>query len=256
LPVVGSYIHLDVERIVALKPDLCIGIRDGNPVEVVGQLESLGIPVFAVDPQNLGSVMDGMLAIGGLLGVKTRAAEIVSAMRARIDAVKARVARATGRPRLFFQIGVSPIVSVGDNTFLDELITLAGGRNVALGRTAYPRFSLEQVIALAPEVIVITSMARQADFEQVKAQWRKWPAIPAVAQGAVHVVSSNLFDRPGPRLVEALEVLAGLIHPESAELDPGPEGLGANKLGGLRGPVVSGPQVASAGKPLSDGENP
>ena len=135
-------------------------------------------------------------------------------MQQRIDYVIERTAQVSSRPRVFFQIGISPIVSVGDNTFIDKLITLAGGNNAAAGKTPYPRFSVEQVIALAPEIMIITSMDRSAVFEQVRDGWRQWPAIPAVRNNAIHIAQTNIFDRPTPRLVEGLEVLSRFIHPE------------------------------------------
>jgi iron complex transport system substrate-binding protein len=220
LPKVGSYIHLDVERIVALRPDLCIGVKDGNPVAAVEQLQSLGIPVFAVDPVNLASVIDTIAAIGDLLNAAPRARAVTADMRARIERVKARVAQTPRRPRIFFQLAVSPMVSVGNDTFIHDLIVSAGGTNVAQGSVPYPRFSREQVIALAPEVIVISSMQHATLFEQVKAEWLQWPAIPAVARNAVFIAPPNTFDRPSPRLVDSLELLAGYLHPELFKVKP------------------------------------
>ena len=220
LPKVGSYVHLDVERIAALKPDLCIGIKDGNPRTVVAQLEALNIPFYALHPMDLKSVMHSIEVIGDLLEAPVRSKQIVMDMRTRIEAVKAQVAKAGSRPRVFVQIGVSPIVSVGRHTFIDQLIELAGGTNAAGGISAYPRFSREQVITLAPEVMVISSMARAMVFEQVKAEWMQWPAIPAVQRGAVYIAPTNIFDRPTPRLVEGLEQMARYIHPQLFEGQP------------------------------------
>lgn len=214
LPKVGSYIHLDVERIVALQPDLCIGIKDGNPLAAVSQLNALDIPVFAIDPHGLDSVMESVTAIGGLVNAEETASRIIDVMQKRIDDVTSKVARAQYKPKVFFQIGVSPIVSVGSATFIHELIVLAGGTNVSAGGAAYPRFSKEQVIGMAPDVMVISSMARKAVFKQVKAEWEQWPAIPAVKSKSIFIAPTNLFDRPTPRLVEGLELLARLIHPE------------------------------------------
>ena len=213
-PKVGSYVHLDVERIVALLPDICIGIKDGNPLVVVEKLDAMNIPFFAVDPVNLESVMKSILAIGDLLGVTPKARSIVADMRRRIDAVKQKTRGVGRKPGVFVQIGISPIVSVGNATFINELITLAGGINLAAGANPYPRFSREQVISLAPEVLVISSMARVAVFEEVKAQWMQWPAIPAVRNRAVHIAPTNIFDRPTPRLVIGLEQMARYIHPQ------------------------------------------
>jgi iron complex transport system substrate-binding protein len=220
LPKVGSYIHLDVERIAALRPDLCIGIKDGNPLTAIDQLQGLGIPVFAVDPRDLESVMHSIAVIGDLLNAAPRADAIVADMQARLDRVRRRVAQSRRRPRVFFQLAASPMVSVGGGTFIHDLIVKAGGSNVADGPNPYPRYSREQVIALAPEVIVISSMERAGGFDQVRTEWMQWPAIPAVARNAVFVAPSNLFDRPSPRLVEGLELLAGYIHPDLFEVRP------------------------------------
>jgi len=124
------------------------------------------------------------------------------------------VAKAAYRPRVFFQIGISPIVSVGTNTFMHELIVLAGGKNLAQGTVTYPRFSREQVLVLSPEVLIITSMARAEIFEQVKAEWSRWPNMPAIRDHHIFLENSNFFDRPTPRLVDGLELLVKLIHPE------------------------------------------
>lgn len=214
LPKVGSYVHLDVEKIVALKPDLCIAVKDGNPISVVRKLESVGIPVYAVDPRNLDAVMDTLLELGRLLDVHGRAEEVVSTMTHRIQQVQKRVSCEAHRPGVFFQIGISPIVSVGTRTFIHELIEMAGGINLAQGRTPYPRFSKEQVLRLWPDVMIITSMARQTVFEQVKSEWQQWGDLPAVKNNRIHLVDSNVLDRASPRLVKGLELLARLIHPD------------------------------------------
>ncbi len=217
LPRIGSYVRLDIERIVALNPDLCIATKDGNPKAIIDRLESLKIPVYVVNPHNLDTILETILEIGTILNAGDRAKTLTTSMRTRIQRVKSRVAQVNYRPRVFFQIGISPIVSVGTDTFIHELIELAGGINLAKGRLAYPRFSKEQVLALEPEVFIITSMARQAVFEQVKAEWRRWPNIPAVRDERIFLVDSDLFDRPSPRLVSGLELLTRLIHPELQE---------------------------------------
>ena len=217
LPRVGSYVELDLEKIISLNPDLCIAIKDGNPKSVIDRLESFGIPVYAVDPRNLESVMESILAIGGLLGADKRADILVKNMRSRIRHVTELVAATSHKPRVFFQIGAVPVVSVGTRTYIHDLIMLAGGINVTAGDTPYPRFGREQLIALSPEVVIITSMERRDVFEQVLAEWNKWPQIPAVHNKRIYNANSDLFDRPSPRLVDGLEVLVELIHPELFE---------------------------------------
>lgn len=215
LPKVGSYIRLDLEKITALAPDLCIAVKDGNPVDVILRLDGMKIPVYAVDPRSLDTVMAAILAVGDLLNAPKAAADRVAGMRRRIGRIQALTA-AADRPGVFFQIGVDPIVSAGTSTFIHELIVAAGGRNLAAGATPYPRFSREQVLALAPEILIITSMARGELFQKVKREWMAWPELPAVQSGRVLILDSDVLDRPGPRMVDGLEQLFGIIHPELA----------------------------------------
>ncbi len=214
LPKVGSYVRLDLERIVGLRPDLCIAVKDGNPKAAVDRLQALGLGVYALDPRSVETVIGAILDLGAILAAEQRAETLAAQMRARIEQVTRRVAGIDRRPRVFFQIGAAPIVSVGTLTFAHELIELAGGANVAAGAAAYPRFSREQVLGLAPEVIVISSMDRAAGaVEESRREWARWPGVPAVRDGRIHIVDSDLFDRPSPRLVEGLEELARVIHP-------------------------------------------
>ncbi len=214
LPRVGSYVRLDLEKIVALKPDLCIADRNGNPENEVKELESFGIPVYVVDPRSLNTTIGAVLGIGQLLCVDRKARHLANQMRAKIERVKKRIAETNRRPRVFFQIGTSPLVSVGTHTLINGLIEAAGGQNVAAGPAAYPRFGMEQVLELRPDVIIVTSMTGHTDLRQVKAQWDRFRELPAVKNNRIFVVNADLFDRASPRLVEGLEILARLLHPE------------------------------------------
>jgi iron complex transport system substrate-binding protein len=142
---------------------------------------------------------------------------LANMMRNRLQRIRQLVAETEKRPRVFIQIGISPIISAGSKTFIHDLILKAGGINVAAGSTAYPHYSREQVLALYPDIIIITSMARQAGFEKVKADWSRWPDLPAARDQRIYIVDSDLFDRPSPRLLDGLELLAELIHPDLFE---------------------------------------
>ena len=214
LPQVGSYIQPDIERIISLNPDICIAVKDGNPREVADQLESLHIPVYAVDPLDLKAIMNMVLQIGDLLNAGDRSQAIVAGMKTRIERVRERVMKTEQRPGVFFQIGISPIVSVGKGTFINELIRMAGGTNLCAGYSSYPRLSREQVLALAPDVLIVTTMHRGLSIDQIKAEWAEWTQIPAVRNGRIAIVDSDIFDRPTPRQVDALEQLVRVIHPE------------------------------------------
>jgi iron complex transport system substrate-binding protein len=216
LPVVGSYVRPDLERILALKPDLCLAVKDGNPKALADRLETMGIPVYAVDPQTLRGILQAVEGVGEVLGATEKAQVIVDRMKERIEGVRALAAKARSRPRVFYQIGVAPMVSAGSGTYLHEMIELAGGENLAAGREPYPRFSPEEVVTLAPEVILVSVM--RSEGTRAHEIWGRFRTVPALRSDRVHVVDSDLFDRPSPRLVQALEELVLLLHPElSAE---------------------------------------
>ena len=214
LPRVGSYVQLDIEKILALEPDLCIAIKDGNPVRTVRRLERLGIPVFAIHPMEIDMVLRSIRDIGELLGADREASGLISSMQDRMAAVDEKVAGVSDRPSVFFQIGVSPIVSAGDGTFIDELIERAGGVNAAGKHSGYPRFTREEILMMAPDVMILTSMERQKVFDDVLREWRRWENLPAVHQDRIHMVDSDLYDRPSPRLINGLEELSALLHPD------------------------------------------
>ncbi|MFP3869928.1 MAG: ABC transporter substrate-binding protein [Syntrophobacteria bacterium] len=213
LPKVGSYVQPSIEKILTLCPDLVIGIRDGNPKIVVDRLGQLGVPTYVVNPKSLDGVIRTINNIGRVIHAEPAAIELTGQMSRRIRRVQRRVSDNPKRA-VFFQIGVEPIVSGGRGTFIDVLIRTAGGINVAGEMTAYPHLSVEQVLAARPEVIFITSMARQQTFYQMKRFWQQWPGLPAVKNDRIHIIDSDLCDRPSPRIVEGLEMLARLIHPE------------------------------------------
>jgi len=158
--------------------------------------------------------MQTIQKIGSILNASQKANTLVKDMRSRIQQVDALVSRIDRRPRVFIQIGISPIISAGTNTFIHELIVRAGGLNVAAGNRAYPHFSREQVLALAPDVLIITSMARSGAFEKAKADWNRLSHMPAVREKRIYTVNSDVFDRPSPRLLDALEILTRLLHPK------------------------------------------
>lgn len=248
LPKVGSYVQPDLERILALQPDLCLGATDSTPAPLVARLEDLKVPVLLVHPRSLDEVVRTVEHIGRVLGAEARADSLAAELRERLRRVRERVATAPVRPRVFFQIGVTPLVAVGEGTFIHELIVTAGGRNMIKGPAPYPQVGLEQVLAGRPEVIIVTTMARGVDMERVLAGWRSYPALPAVRLRRVHVVDSDIFDRPGPRLVEGLEILARLLHPELWASEG--KVVGGERPQGPLGPLPSptgraGPELSS-----------
>jgi len=216
-PRVGSYVRLDLERIIALEPDLCIAIKDGNPKHIIDRLQDLGIPVYVIDPRSLELTMETITRIGFLLNAEEAAAGVVADMRRRIARVQAEINKTEHRPRVFFQIDAEPLVSAGSHTFIDELISLAGGTNAAAGKDSYPRYTWEEILQLQPDIVFISSMAGGLEPEALVNGWSQWRQLSAVSNRRIFVVDADLFDRPTPRLIDGLEVIIRFMHPELFE---------------------------------------
>ena len=214
---VGSYINLNVEKIVSLIPDLIIAIADGNKKESVEALERLGLSVYAVNPKCVHDILKTIKNIGEITGRKFMADTLVDGLKKRIDYIERHVKDAS-RPRVFLQIGINPIMTVGKNTFHNDLLRMAGGSNISGDeKTKYPQYSVEEVLIRSPDIIIISSMHRGGGFERKKEEWTRWKNIPAVKNDRIHIVDSDLLDHPSPRIVDGLEALAKIIHPEFFE---------------------------------------
>ena len=216
-PKVGSYVSLSLEKIVSLDPDLIIGTADGNKKEVVYQLERVGFPVYVIDPKNFEDIFDMILDIGTITGKKAESRVLVNTLRKRVQSVVA-LTGGLKKPKVFYQIGIDPVVSVGGDTLHDTLINIAGGVSITRDVTIkYPHVSMEEIIKEKPDIIVVSSMKRGGNFEKVRNQWMKWKNIPAVKNNRIHIINSDMTDHSSPRIVDGLEELATIIHPEFAK---------------------------------------
>ena len=214
-PRVGGFTNISVEKVVALNPDLVIGTADGNKRETVDTLESLGIPVYVTNPKTLEEILAVVLQVGMITGKETVARRLTADLQKKVRHLTELVA---GRKkcRVFFQVGGEPLITVGRDTLHNQLINLAGGINIA-GRekTLYPHYSVEQVVAEQPEVILFSSMKYAEDVTKVWGNWRNWPNIPAVRDNRLIIIDTDLIDRASPRIVEGLEAMVKALHPET-----------------------------------------
>ncbi len=213
-PRIGGFVNPDTEKIVSLKPDLIIGTRDGNRAGAIQRLGELGFPIFVVDPRDFEGVVSTVRNIGEVTGRREESKRITEKMIRKKEEI-VRLTRSLPRPKVFFQIGNTPIVTVGRGTLADDLIRMAGGRSISENESAnYPLCSIENIISKAPEIIIMTSMEGNREYANLAKQWQRWESIPAVKRNAIHVIDSNLVDRPSPRIVDGLEVLLWIIHPQ------------------------------------------
>jgi iron complex transport system substrate-binding protein len=212
-PKVGSYVNLNIEKIISLRPDLIIGTYGGNPKAKVLRLEELGFPVYVTRTENVEQMLGTIEDIGMITDTTQKATILISTLRRRINAVTDRVKNAS-RPLVFLEINAKPLITVGADSFHNEVITLAGGKNLAADSHArYPQYSLEDVVKRSPEIILISTMDRAGLFEQQKTQWMRWENIRAVQNNMIYFIDSDLVDRASPRIVDGLEEMARLIHP-------------------------------------------
>ena len=211
---VGSYISLDFEKITSLRPDLIIATGAGNTRDMVDRLGKLGFHSYVIYPKNFDDILKSILHIGQVVNRDKEAKQITEEMRKRSQRV-IELTKDLPRPKVFIQIADAPIVTVGKGSFADDLIRLAGGENIAgKEKEVYPRFGMEEILIRSPEVIVISSMNPKGDYQKILQEWNRWKTIPAVKNGWIHLIDSDLIDRPSPRIIDGLEELARVLHPE------------------------------------------
>ena len=213
-PKIGGITNPSIEKIVSLKPDLIIATIDGNRKDTVMQLERIGLPVYVINPSHTDKILEGIIHIGEITNRKNAAGKLVKKLRARLHNITAQTKNKT-KPRVFFQIGLEPLITVGGGTIIHEVIDRAGGFNIAGHDTArYPRYSAEGIIKGAPDIILFAPMANDKEFTAVKRFWRAFQQVPAVKNNQIYPVNTDLISRASPRLFDVIETMALIFHPD------------------------------------------
>jgi iron complex transport system substrate-binding protein len=221
LPRVGSFITPNIEAIAALRPTLVVGLATASDLREIRALRAMGIATLMVDDGSVAAIERSIMAIGDHIGRAGRAHELVRALRAQVEAVQLRL-RDQPRRSVLMVVGHQPMVAVGRGTFLDELLTLADAANIAAASDqAWPRLSVEYIIASRPEVILDGQMG--TDPSTPGSFWSKYPTIPAVHNHRVLGYPDDPTLHPGPRIGITLDQLARLIHPAAFSAGNTPE---------------------------------
>ena len=226
LPKVGTFVKPDLERIIALKADLVV-ISDRAAGDFAARLGALQVPFVAVPSRTLSDVTLAIRQIGAAAGIESHAREVAETIERRLDDIR-RLSVANPRPKVLLILGRNPqaltgMVAAGRDSYLNDLITIAGGLNVLdkPGVPPYPHISLENVLDLKPDVIVdvidmtATTAVRARRAEASRELWRRFRTIPAVRNGRVHADAIDALVVPGPRVVDTAEWLAALIREPS-----------------------------------------
>ncbi|MBM3128339.1 MAG: cobalamin-binding protein [Chloroflexi bacterium] len=212
-PKVGGFSKIDLEKVVGLNPDLVLATNLHNKT-VVPELEKRGLVIAVVEPKNVNDVLAKITFIGKLTGASENAAKLTAQLRSRIDAVTTKVATVKDKPRVFYEIDKS-LYTPGPGSYIDDLLTKAGGVNIAAdAKGSYAQLSPEAILAKDPQVILLGDMLFGESPESVRAR-PGWTNITAVKTGRiVPIPNEDVIARPGPRVVEGLEMIARALHPD------------------------------------------
>lgn len=213
IPRVGDNKALDLERIVALRPDLLVVWRHGNLQQQIDKLRQLGLPIFMSEPLTLAQIPDSIERLGTLMGTSTTAHANAEALRSRLANLQTQYAN---RPRVtvFYQVWQQPLMTLNGTHLISSLITLCGGVNVfAAQAPLVPTISPEAVLTANPEVMLTASMGKTQKRDGVSdlEMWRRWATLTAVARDNLYGINGDLLNRSGPRIVDAAEQLCSQL---------------------------------------------
>jgi len=222
-PHVGAPINPSLEAIVALKPDVVLASASINWPATADALLKMGVPVYTTDPHSVDDMIAGIAHIGEVIGADAAANSLVAGLRARLVALAEKLAGRTPR-RVLFIVWDDPLISIGRHTFIADALRLAGGASVIDVEQNWPHVGMEHIVRLQPEFLVFTGdhgdgEASKLDELREKKVWRELEAVKA---GRVAFISGEV-NRPGPKLIDAIEDLARQLHPEAfaKAADPG-----------------------------------
>jgi len=218
---IGGYVNPSVETILSLQPDLALVSPGPGNREAALAVQRAGVRLEVIPAETLSETYLAIERVAVACGVEQKGRDLAANVRSRIDAAADRVRQLPG-VRALFCVQIDPLIAVGRGTLPGELLELAGGVNV-IEASRYPQIGVETVLAAAPQVILHARMdsSDPGAAQQAMSYWRRWGAIPAVRDHRVFVFDATLALRPGPRVADAVERLAALLHETSPEARDG-----------------------------------
>jgi len=213
---VGDYQSLNVERIAELDPDILIALT-GGPDDDYNKVAELGIPVYrVVDVRGIEGVYEEISNISKIIGKETEGLELISDLKSEVESIRSKVEDLTDdeRPDVFYEIWNEPLMSAGEDTFINDLIEIAGGKNILSddGLMGWVEYSIETLIEKDPDVII--APVSLATDPSVIIEDPRFATISAVINGDVYIIPDNPISRPSQNIIKGLQMLARAIHPE------------------------------------------
>ncbi len=211
---VGGAINPNMEEVVALKPDVVLVVKSLNRLETVRALERIGIAVYSTDPHTVTDVVGSLKKLSGVLGAEEAGDALKEESERRLAAIQKKLHGAATK-RVLFVVWTEPLMSIGRKTFIADVLERAGGTSVVDSKQDWPQFSLEEAVRLQPEYLVFAASHSETVRNDVEALRLKpgWAALDAIKNRRIAIVS-DAINRPGPRIVDAVEELARQLHPE------------------------------------------
>jgi ABC-type Fe3+-hydroxamate transport system substrate-binding protein len=215
-PHIGSAQEPSLEAIVALHPDLVLATTSINRAQTADALLKIGVPVYTSDPHTVAGILNSIVTMADLMGASEQGAKVVAELQQRLDTLHAAL---QDRPmaHVLFVVWEDPLISIGQNTFIADALRWAGAESIIVTNQNWPQVSMEEVVRLQPEYIVLTPDHLAAETHERVNNLRDrptWSELRAVKMGHV-VMASDEFTRPAPGLVDAIEALAHELHPEA-----------------------------------------
>ncbi|MFQ5877916.1 MAG: ABC transporter substrate-binding protein, partial [Acidobacteriota bacterium] len=211
IPRVGGMLNPSLETIQELEPDLLVATTSGNDAALAAQASALGLPLYTLHTPDIEAILRSLIDLAAALGRPERSEPVVSELRRRLAALRERLG---GRPpvKVLYVVWGNPLVVPGGPAFVTDALRRAGAAPITGDApAAWPAYTLEAVLADAPEAILTT--ARNRDLVERLARDPAWSGVPAVRRGRVHVVSGSI-EQPGPRAIDGIEEVARVLHPD------------------------------------------
>lgn len=211
-PSIGGYHAPDVEKILSLAPDLVIAMGEVQ-VKYIQSLKRAGIVVVSVEPKNMQEILDAIDIISAAIGEQERGVALRSELEHKLSEVRRVTANSTSK-RVFLEVWDSPLLTVGNKSFINDIINQAGGINVAAERNVdYTPCDIETLYSYDPDAYVVISHSRNASRAFInKADFAD---MAAVKNQQIAAINDDLLTRPGPRSFTGLVKLAEILHPEA-----------------------------------------
>lgn len=214
LPKVADYVHADVEKVLSLKPTMVLGSQENSLKKEVDFLEKQGIQVYLFKFDRLEAIFESIQKISVLFKKENEAKEVVQKMRSQLQTI-ANSIPSVQKPKVLMVVGRRPMVVVGGNNLLDDLLHLLKVSNVAGGsKIRYPTYSTERLISSQPDIIIDISMGTEkGNREDILKWYQQFSSIPAVKNKRIHFLDISLL-RPSPRMIIGTEELKAVLWPE------------------------------------------